>query len=159
MHACQAKEMANIEHLKVTLRRSDFWNWEQGRPIGLDPRLPVSVTASRMKETWAKEKAGMVIPHHPEAWGSHLRHMSCLKRFVLELEGEVSQEAELRAIVDHAQAYWTFLQHEGALLKAEKEVSVMRWRGPPCMAARRRSFTRVSEKPELVVFALAFSLH
>ena len=41
LHACQAKEMQNVEHLIVTLRRSDFWNWEQGRPIGLDPRLPL----------------------------------------------------------------------------------------------------------------------
>ena len=158
MHACRAKEMANVEHFTVTLRRSDFWNWEQGRPIGLDPRLPVSVTASRMKETWAKEKAGAVIPHHPEAWGSHLRHLPNLKRFTFELEGEVAQELELRAIIEHAQQYWTFPHHGGALLSAANEVDVLRWTGPPCMAARRRSFTRVSEKPELVKFALHFNL-
>lgn len=148
--------MQNVEHLIVTLRRSDFWNWEQGRPIGLDPRLPVSVTASRMKETWARDRAGVPTPQSNDAWGAHLCHLPKLQRFTLELEGEVSQEVELRAIVDHAQQYWAFPRFDGGSLKASQNVEVMRWKGPPCMASRRRSFTRVSEKPELVKMALDF---
>lgn len=177
LFACTSAEMAHVEDLTVTLRRSDWWNWEQSQPIGLDPRLPVAVTASRMKETWTRELGGraphegditkehqpgvMVVPHHPNAWGSHLRHMAHLRRFTFEIEGELSQNSELQAIVRHASQHWTFRHHSGRFMHMEKgNVGVHRWTGPPCLAARAPpdTFQRVSHRPKIITYSLRFSI-
>lgn len=152
-----SREMANIETLTVTLRRSDFWNWEQLRPIGIDPRWPACVTQSRMKDIWDKDIAGSPIKPHPEAWGSHMQNLKHLRRLIIEMEGEASQIDELRIIVNHAKNYWSFPHHTGQTMKCSSRIEVEEWQGPPCMAARRRSFQRVSERPHLIKLSLAFT--
>lgn len=153
-----SKEMANVERLTITLRRSDFWNWEQLRPLGIDPRWPACVTQSRMKDIWTKDLAGDPIKAHPEAWGYHTQNLKNLKVLVIEMETEASQVAELKAIVDHARLYWSFLHHTGKQMVCQSPVEVQEWQGPPCMIARRRPFQRVSERPQLVKYTLSFKL-
>lgn len=151
--------MANLETLTITLRRSDFWNWEQLRPIGIDPRWPASVTQSRMKDIWNKDLAGTPIKPHPEAWGSHLQNLKFLKVITIELETEASQADELKSIVDHAVRYWSFPHHTGGRMVCHSPAEVEEWTGPPCMATRRRSFQRVSERPRLIKYSLTFRPH
>lgn len=152
-----SKEMANVETLTLTLRRSDFWNWEQLRPIGIDPRWPACVTQSRMKNIWNKDIAGTPIKPHPEAWGSHMQNLLHLKLLVIELECEASQHEELKAIINHAKTYWSFPHHSGKHMTCTRPLQVEEWQGPPCMASRRRGFQRVSERPHLIKYSLTFS--
>lgn len=151
-------EMANVERLTITLRRSDFWNWEQLRPIGIDPRWPASVTQSRMKDIWNKDLAGTPVKAHPEAWGSHIQNLKHLKLLVIELETEMSQVEELNLIVNHAKSYWSFPHHTGQHFVCNTPVTIEEWQGPRCMAARRFSFQRVSDRPHLVKYSLSFRL-
>lgn len=153
-----SNEMTNVETLTVTLRRSDFWNWEQLRPIGIDPRWPACVTQSRMKDIWNKDIAGTPIKAHPEAWGSHIQNLKHLKLLIIELEGEMSQHDELKLIVNHAKYYWSFPHHTGGQMTCTGALEVEEWQGPPCMASRRRSFQRVSERPHLIKYSLPFKL-
>jgi hypothetical protein len=153
-----SKEMANVETLTITLRRSDFWNWEHLRPIGLDPRWPASVTQSRMRELWNKDLAGEIVKSHPEAWGSHMRNLKHLKQLTIELEGETTQDDDLKAIIEHAKQYWTFPHQSGEHMIYKAPIQTETWLGPPCMSARRRSFQRVSERPQLIKYSISFSL-
>lgn len=150
--------MANVEALTITLRRSDFWNWEQLRPIGIDPRWPASVTQSRMKDIWNKDLAGTPIKAHPEAWGSHMQNLKHLKMLIIELETEASQAPDLKMIVDHASLYWSFPHYTGQRMVCRSPIKAEEWQGPPCMAARRRSFQRVSDRPSLIKYSLTYQL-
>lgn len=151
-------EMANIETLTVTLRRSDFWNWEQLRPIGIDPRWPAAVTQTRMKDIWARDIAGTPIVAHPEAWGSHIQNLKALQRFTLEMEGELTQKEELLAIVQHAAKYWTFAHHTGKNLRCIKPSTTEEWVGPPCMATGVAPADRLKARPRLIKFSISFDL-
>jgi hypothetical protein len=156
MFAMESPEMANVEHLTLTIRRGDQWNFLDLQPIGIDPRWPAAVTEKRMKELWARDLSGVGVQCHPDAFGSHIRHLPKLKVLELELEGEVAQQEELVAIIEHAKRYWNFPHHSGQIMRADTVPRVEYWMGPPCLAAPRRTFQRVSEKAWLVKHTLTF---
>ena len=158
LFATHSIEMANVEHLTITLRRGDQWNYLDLQAIGIDPRWPAAVTAKRMREIWARDEAGEEVPYHTDAFGFHIQHLAKLHTFTLEIEGEAAQETELSDIVKHAKQYWSFPHHSGKKMIADEKVGVEKWAGPSCLATPRRNFQRVSEKAHLIKYALKFSV-
>jgi len=157
LFATQSPEMSNVEHLTITLRRSDFWNWDVLQPIGLDPRLAVAVTASRMHDTWAKDFRGETVRHHPDSWGQHIQNLPKVQTLTIELECEDFQQKEMDEITKHAVDYWTFPHSSGRFMVSDKTVEVDTWLGPPELAARRPGVP-VTRKPVIQTHRLRFSL-
>lgn len=133
-----APEMAHVEHLTVTLRGSDWWNYRESQPLGIDPRLPAAVTSSRMLRAWDADVRGESISHHPEAWGSNIRNLPKLQTFTVEMEVDETREAALGDLAEHARQYWTFLHHGGDIMKAAGPPLVTKWTGPACLGVANR---------------------
>lgn len=156
LNATESREMAHVQHLTLTIRRGDQWNFTDLRPVGVDPRWPAAVTEKRMKEIWSRDGKGVEVPYHPDAFGSHIRNLRNLQELVFEIEGEVSQTEELEAIVHHAQVYWKFPHHDGRWMVAAKDIQREYWRGPPCLMARRTGSRLTAD---IIKFALTFRLN
>ena len=93
-----SKKAPNLQHLKLTLRHGDWWNWESQQLLRLDPKQDGSADPNQLR------KEG--DPFHPHSWGSGLRHFN-LKEFELELETVEGKRSELDDIVRRAPS-WVF---------------------------------------------------
>lgn len=133
MFVTMAKEMAHVETLTLTLRGSDWWNFAQGQPLGIDPRLAAAVTHGRMLRTWDADARGVHTTHHQEAWGYHIRNLPKLQTLIVEMEVDDSREEAVKQLAEHALAYWTFPRHEGGYLSGAGPIKVVRWEGPACL--------------------------
>ena len=100
----------NLQHLKITIRHSDWWWWETSAPLVLDAKrqgthghLP-AVGHSMASDGF-----------HPLSWGQQFSFFKGLKTFELELETVEGKRKELDEIVMRA-AYWRFPLGDGNIL-------------------------------------------
>ncbi|KAL8867645.1 MAG: hypothetical protein Q9174_005524 [Haloplaca sp. 1 TL-2023] len=100
-------QLARPTHLIMTIRHTDWWWWEVGEPIALDPKR-----AGRPSK-WSPSCAS--DPFEPGSWGIYLREIPGLDKFELELETVESKKSELDAIVDRAKS-WEFNLGDGRTL-------------------------------------------
>ncbi|KAL8964431.1 MAG: hypothetical protein Q9183_004452 [Haloplaca sp. 2 TL-2023] len=98
---------ARPTHLVVTLRHSDWWWWEDGEPIALDPK--------RQGKPSAQSYSQPSDPFEPGSWGTFFRFIMGLEVFQLELETVESKKSELDAIVGRAKS-WEFTLGDGRTL-------------------------------------------
>lgn len=139
---CRKDNLQHIEELKITFRRSDWWNWESRTPLGINPQQN---DCSAMRNVWKTEARGDVVEYLPDAWGSGFQHLKSLKTVVIEFETAEDSKHELDEIIEHAKN-WRFpfsdatARDEGTgqtwavkrVLSAQGEpVREGRWRGPP----------------------------
>ena len=115
--------LVNPKTLHITLRHSDWWDWERGDPLALDP----------------KQKGRPQVSPHSEAsdpfpegsWGASFRELRGLKEFKFELETVVAKKVELDDIVARANT-WRFPLGDGKVLVLdESKTTTFYWTGPP----------------------------
>lgn len=108
--------------IHITLRHSDWWYWENGATLTLDPKQ------SRRAKVGVFKKATDAFDEG--SWGQAFRHVQGLKEFKLELETIDPKKAELMAIVTHAPT-WQFPLGDGRVLILDetKKISTS-WLGP-----------------------------
>jgi len=132
--------MKHLVDLKITIRRSDWWDWERDIPFAINPYRPFP-NGSRendsrvMREMWEVEKQNPALKpaFQPKYWGSAFQHLPKLKTLTIEFETEKSLEAELDAIAQHAAKGWKFPLGERGVLSAEGcEIKKWEWEGPKC---------------------------
>jgi hypothetical protein len=138
---CKLHVLQGIEKLKITLRRGDWWFWENGAELGINPQRG-NADVKKMNEDWKTEEEGQVIPWEDHAWGSSFRHLPALKQLDMEFETSVYEEEELRQIVEHAKK-WRFPMSNDPktgvkrVLSAEgQSIGKRTWRGPLCVWSR-----------------------
>jgi hypothetical protein len=133
---CKLWVMQTIEKMKITLRRGDWWYWEDGALLGINPQRG-SADPRRMKADWKAEAKGAVIPWDENAWGCAFKHLRNLQELELEFETTVYEEKQLQDIVEHAKA-WRFPMGDGRVLSAAgQKVHRSTWRGPMCVWSGR----------------------
>lgn len=93
---------ANITKVIITMRHTDWWNWDDSGRINLEPAF------ARYRYPGAPKLT-------EQAWGSHFPEFPNLKEFELELETREDRRAELDEIVQRAQS-WEFPAANGATL-------------------------------------------
>jgi len=102
------QEFDRLRELKITIRHSDWWYWESGDALRLDPK------SSGPFETY--QPADVNTPLVPNgAWGRSFYYFEGLERFVLELETRVAKKKELDVIVTSAKE-WRFDLGDGNFL-------------------------------------------
>jgi len=128
---CRLRYLKEIEKVKITLRRGDWWSVENNAPLAITPhRSLADVTC--MRADWRTLDAGGEVEWDDACWGSAFQYLKGLKEVELELETFEWKKDELEEIVAHA-VHWRFPMSEGKALSAEGQpVEVRRWRGPPC---------------------------
>ena len=100
----------NLQHLRITIRHSDWWWWETSTPLMLD--------AKRKGNNGRPSAVGSSIASdefHVLSWGQQFSHFKGLKTFELELETVEGKRKELDEIVIRA-ADWRFPLGDGNIL-------------------------------------------
>ncbi|KAI1121907.1 hypothetical protein F5Y10DRAFT_282132 [Nemania abortiva] len=121
---------ANLEHLRITLRRSDWWDWEQNAPLRINPfkgNCQQGHTINIMRRDMSTEIED--IEFSEGAWGRAFAYMSKLKTLTIDFETSEDKRAEMEAIVAWA-LKWRFpLQGGRHLSTGGRPASKMSWRG------------------------------
>lgn len=107
--------------LKLTLRHTDWWYWEQSAPLCLDPKQN------------GRPRTFRYVPRDGafgnSSWGVCLAAVNGLQTFNLELETVSSKKGELDDIVRRAYD-WVFPMHDGAFLVCDPNSrKVTEWKG------------------------------
>jgi hypothetical protein len=129
---CKLSVMQTIEKMTITLRRGDWWYWETGNALGINPQRG-EANSHLMRADWGREAAGHVIPWNENAWGCSFKHLKNLQELEMEFETTVYEEKQLQEITEHAKT-WRFPMGEGKVLSAKgQNVHRSAWRGPKCV--------------------------
>ena len=94
-----AKNMPNLQNIKITLRHGDWWNWETSVPLLFDPKQPGT--------PWLNRPTQAADPFDKKSWGYQFRSFPDLKLLELELESVEGKKTELDQIVQRAPG-WQF---------------------------------------------------
>lgn len=97
-----------VQHLRITIRRGDWWYWESSNPLRINP-FRTDVTTEGMyqdiERAAARAAAGEVNINpdfSPRAWGLAFQHLPNLKTLTMDFETAEDQRHELDRIVDWA---------------------------------------------------------
>ncbi|KAL8931467.1 MAG: hypothetical protein Q9216_007192 [Gyalolechia sp. 2 TL-2023] len=104
---------ASPTHLILTLRYMDWFGWDLGYPLVLDPKF----CCGRFQLSGRFSKASDAF--EPGSWGIQLRHVRGLQVLQLELETIDHRKQELDTIVDHAKT-WAVPLGDGKVLTLDE---------------------------------------
>ncbi|KAK7753302.1 hypothetical protein SLS62_004821 [Diatrype stigma] len=104
-----------IERLTITLRRSDWWDWETNSPPIINP-FKGRVSLAEMQADMLVE--GGNPDFKPEAWGLAFGKMPNLKTLRIEFETSEDQKANMEQIIQWA-VKWRFPLANGEFLSTQ----------------------------------------
>ncbi|TGJ86667.1 hypothetical protein E0Z10_g2122 [Xylaria hypoxylon] len=123
---------ANLEHLQITLRRSDWWDWEHNATIRINPfrgNCYSNHTIDLMRRDMAEEIGNLEFAW--DAWGKAFSHMPKLKTLTIDFETSEDKRDEMETLVNWA-LKWQFPLSDGRHLSTGgQSASKMSWRGLP----------------------------
>ncbi|KAI0966344.1 hypothetical protein F4678DRAFT_299904 [Xylaria arbuscula] len=123
---------ANLEHLRFTLRASDWWDWEQNAALRINPfrgNCCSGHTIGLMQRDMSAETGN--IEFGEEAWGRAFTHMPRLKTLTIDFETSEEKRHEMGAIIAWA-LKWRFPLSDGRHLSTgDRPASKTSWRGLP----------------------------
>ncbi|KAI1324186.1 hypothetical protein F5Y16DRAFT_314769 [Xylariaceae sp. FL0255] len=123
---------SNLEHIRLTLRRSDWWYWESNQPLRINPfrgNCSGHFNIAIMRDVMMSRTGN--VDFLPEAWGRVFSSFSKLKTLKIDFETSYEKRAEMDDIVTWA-VKWRFPLSPGRHLSAEGQtVDKVSWRGFP----------------------------
>ncbi|KAN0096121.1 hypothetical protein V8E51_014926 [Hyaloscypha variabilis] len=132
---CQQDFMRNIERLKLTIRRGDWWWNERNHPLVIAPHRDTAqhhFCVAQMHQDIAVQGRGGVTPFAEGAWGLAFKHLPSLKEVEIEFETSDDKKAELETIVKWAKT-WKFPLKDGLVLSTEGlGMTTTSWQSPYC---------------------------
>lgn len=131
-----------VENLRITIRRSDWWNWESNAALNINP-FRRRETDEVMRRDMASDSPRF---RGDDVWGLAFQYLPKLKGLQIDFETAEDKKGELETIVDWA-VKWKFPLSGGRYLStAGQRVERMSWRGrsyhwardgcPDCSARR-----------------------
>lgn len=122
----------NLEHLRITMRRSDWWDWERNATLRINPYI--GHKDDRPNPDYARRgveiEAGN-IEFTEGAWGKVFSYMSKLKTLTIDFETSEDKRGEMEAIISWA-VKWRFPLPDGRHLSTGGQApSKTSWRGLP----------------------------
>ncbi|GAP83522.1 hypothetical protein SAMD00023353_0201070 [Rosellinia necatrix] len=123
---------ANLEHLRITLRRSDWWDWERNAVPRVNPfrgNCYHGHTVGLMHQDMEAETGN--VEFREGAWGKAFSHMLKLKTLTIDFETSEDKRDDMETIVTWA-LRWRFPLANGRHLSTGGQTaSKMSWRGLP----------------------------
>lgn len=101
----------NLTEIKITIRHTDWWNWEYGAPLAMDAKR----AGQAKPNDWIEASNSF----KPGSWGDAFRNFRALKVFQLELETVEGKKNELDKIIAHAET-WQFVLGNGNVMAMDK---------------------------------------
>ncbi|KAF8850935.1 hypothetical protein BDZ45DRAFT_661257 [Acephala macrosclerotiorum] len=125
---CGQMYMSNVEKLKLTIRRGDWWWNERNVALYIHPKRTIR-SAGEMLVSINQEKTNSPEAFLENAWGSAFKRLPSLKELEIEFETSDDKKAELEQIVDWAKT-WKFPMKDGKVLSADGlDVKKKSWEG------------------------------
>ncbi|KAI5926665.1 hypothetical protein F4810DRAFT_653028 [Camillea tinctor] len=120
-----------VEHLRITLRRCDWWNWEHNQFLRINPFKGGNVShplcLQEMRNNMRAEDGD--VSFQERAWGLAFGHMPALRTLTIDFETSQDKKEEMEAIVAWA-LKWRFPLSDGRHLSTEGgPVKKTCWRG------------------------------
>ncbi|CAJ2502064.1 Uu.00g049170.m01.CDS01 [Anthostomella pinea] len=118
----------SVHHLRITLRRGDWWHWQAGETLRINPfrgNCHALEAIDDMYEDMVVEGSNPAFAD--DVWGQAFANMPQLRTLTIDFETSEFKKSELETIVDWA-ANWRFPLSGGRHLATE-EVMKMSWRG------------------------------
>ncbi|KAI0523865.1 hypothetical protein F5B22DRAFT_421224 [Xylaria bambusicola] len=144
---------ANLEHLRITLRRGDWWDWESNATLRINPfkgNCCHAHTIRLMHQDMATENGN--VEFSVGAWGRAFSHMSKLKTLTIDFETSEDKREEMETLVTWA-LKWRFpLSSSRYLSTGGQPADKISWRGLPhhfshqCVSGCRRTQYRTPEE-------------
>lgn len=127
--------MQGIKHMKITIRRGDWWHNEANEPLRINPRTGSS-DVEVMIQHMATDKASMAghsaLQYKAQSWGMAFGELAGLENLEMEFETSEDKRGELTEIVEWARG-WRFPLKRGRVLSTERGVAEwMEWTGQLC---------------------------
>ncbi|KAI1172808.1 hypothetical protein F4777DRAFT_560223 [Nemania sp. FL0916] len=124
----------NLEHLRITLRRSDWWNWEQNATLKINPFRRGNCQHNQIVDVMRRDIASTddgSIEFEPRSWGTAFSRMPTLKTLTIDFETSEDKRDQMEAIVDWA-LKWKFpLAYGRHLSTCGQPATKTSWRGLP----------------------------
>ncbi|KAI0457724.1 hypothetical protein F5B21DRAFT_462891 [Xylaria acuta] len=121
---------ANLEHLRITLRRGDWWEWEREETLRINPfrgNCYHAHTVGLMRRDMSTDTGN--VEFAGGAWGKAFSHMSKLKTLTIDFETAENKRDEMEAIVAWA-LKWRFPLPDGRHLSTDgRPATKVSWRG------------------------------
>ncbi len=112
-----------VETLHITLRRSDWWDWESNHPPVVNPFRGGRADITEMQEDMLLESGNPEF--RPRAWGLAFEKMPNLKTLIIDFETSEDKKSDMEKIVQWA-VKWRFPLANGRFLSTEgKQVEKM----------------------------------
>ncbi|KAI0465778.1 hypothetical protein F4859DRAFT_345020 [Xylaria cf. heliscus] len=122
----------NLEHLQITLRRGDWWEWEREDTLRINPfrgNCGHAHTVDLMRRDMTTETENLEFTEG--AWGRAFSQIPKLKSLTIDFETAANKRDEMGAIVAWALG-WRFPLPGGRYLSTEgRPASKISWRGLP----------------------------
>ncbi|KAI9802305.1 MAG: hypothetical protein M1833_001811 [Piccolia ochrophora] len=136
--ALRAPVLPNLTHLKVTLRHTDWWNWESGNELEL-------TRDQIFRDQVSPTDAHSASPEDESPFYA----LSSLREFALELETIERNKPQLDVIVADAST-WTFRLPNRVLTTEGVPVTTYRWKGPSKYHGYKADLAEGSESADSV---------
>lgn len=104
--------LRNVEHLRITIRRGDWWYWESGQPLRIHPfrgtvsaeimDIDINRAAARATDNDSGDTDSINPDFSPRAWGAAFQHLPNLQTLTMDFETSKDQRQELDRIVGWA---------------------------------------------------------
>ncbi|KAI1419251.1 hypothetical protein F5Y12DRAFT_778938 [Xylaria sp. FL1777] len=134
----------NLEHLRITLRRSDWWDWELNQNLTINPYRG-NCSHNRAYDLMHRDMLTEIrdLQFAEGAWGRMFSHMSKLKTLTIDFETSEDNQYEMDAVVTWAQKWKFPLSNGRHLSTCGQPPDKISWRGLPhhwsykCMSCGR----------------------
>ncbi|KAI0146103.1 hypothetical protein GGR57DRAFT_292375 [Xylariaceae sp. FL1272] len=121
---------SSLEHLRITLRRTDWWNWESNAALRINPFRGNSqniANVSLMHQAMSNPTGNPDF--NQDAWGKAFSKFPQLKSLCIDFETTQDNRSEMDSIVDWA-VTWKLPLSNGRHLSAEgRPIEKLSWRG------------------------------
>ncbi|KAK8010634.1 hypothetical protein PG990_009599 [Apiospora arundinis] len=97
---------SNVETLRITFRRGDWWYWERNEPLRINP-FRNGGTHHQMREDMQTTHQGGQVPFVEDTWGLAFEKLPKLRTLIIDFETSKDKKEEMERIVEWAQK-WKF---------------------------------------------------
>lgn len=120
--------MANVERLKITIRKSDWWWNERDEALSINPYTGDGQHYYVLEDILTRINNGEKVEFAEGSWARFFAHLPKLEELIFEFESLDHKTTQLERIVTLAKG-WEFPMGERGYLKAEENVESKDWRG------------------------------
>ncbi|KAI1267642.1 hypothetical protein F5Y18DRAFT_307331 [Xylariaceae sp. FL1019] len=128
----QLMRFSNLEQLRITIRRTDWWNWESNASLRINPWRGNSQNVRNVAYMHQAMANPTDFPNFAkDAWGTAFAKFPKLKSLTMDFEATQDERSEMDVIVAWATTWKLPLSNARHLSAEGRPIKKLSWRGFP----------------------------